>query len=208
MPIAIRRVDGHSTWGVWKMDETDEASLLPSLPDPQLVDEVFRLFPNSHSRRMERLCSRALLYQLGDISHVAYHSTGSPYVPDDSRHISISHTRGYAAAIISDRKTAIDIEQYGERVRRVRSHFIRDDEEIRPYQGTDIWSLLLHWSAKETLYKYLDLEGVDLIRHLRVLPFTPQPQGTFTAQELKTPQQETVTIHYRLHPDYVLTMIL
>lgn len=207
MPLVYREDCAHDVWGIWKMDEETDADFEPTLGVP-LVTAVRQQFPNSPHRRMERLCTRALLQCLTGLTGVEYHPTGRPYLTGDYRHISISHTKGYAAVVVSTERTGIDIECYSDRVARVAPHFMRSDEQALPYLGTDVWSLLLHWSAKETLYKFLDIEGTNLKRHLRISPFIPQRQGIMQAREFRTPQCQAVQISYRIYPDFVLTMIV
>lgn len=207
MSLAYKEECKHGIWGIWKMDEETDADFGPML-DASLVTAIRQQFPNSPHRRMERLCTRALLQRLTGLTGVDYHPSGSPFLTGDSRHISISHTKGYAAVIVSTERTGIDIERYSDRVARVAPRFMHSDEQALPYLGTDVWSLLLHWSAKETLYKFLDTEGTDLKEHLRISPFTPQRHGTMQAREFRTPQCRAVSIDYRIYPDFVLTMIV
>ena len=74
------------------------------------------------------------------------------------------------AVILGDinKEVGIDIEQYGERVRKVAHKFVRDDELPGAYEGTDTWGMLLHWSAKEAVYKCLNIDSVDFREHLYI----------------------------------------
>ncbi len=198
----------HRSLAIWQITESEE-ELLALLPRPERYVQAMQRFTAPH-RRVEWLAVRVLLYTLlGEEKEIAYQPNGKPYLTDRSYSISISHTKGYAALILGkpDEVVGIDIEQYGERVQRVRHKFIRDDEPQGEYQGTTTWSLLLHWSAKETLYKCLGSEEVDFRDHLRIFPFTLQPSGSFQACEYKTAHSSRFTVHYRLHPDFVLTYI-
>lgn len=203
MPLFRQHKDPACHWGIWKMDETYEA--LCTLLPPSLVAEAEQRFSAPH-RRQEWLSVRALLKELsGEELTVGYLPSGKPYLSGSSKHISISHTRGYVAVILSHSSVGIDIEQYAPRVHKVASKYMRDDELPRPYEGDDTWSLLLHWSAKEVLFKCLDAEEVDFKQHLRIFPFVPASRGSFSACEYKTAKQQTFLIHYWLHPDFVLT---
>lgn len=203
MSLYLRQTDGSCLWGVWRMDETPDA-LRARLPSA-LCEEADRRFSTPH-RRQEWLSVRLLLQTLlGAPAPVSYLSSGKPVLADGSRHISISHTRGYVAVILGSTPVGIDIEQYGPRVHRVASRFMRPDEVPMPYQGDDTWSLLLHWSAKEVMFKCLDTPEVDFREHLRILPFVPQAGGTFRACEYRTPRHRHFLIRYLLHPDFVLT---
>ena len=108
---------------------------------------------------------RVLLKALcGEEKEIAYYSSGRPYLKDGSRYISISHTRGYVAvALHSSCEVGMDIEQYGTRVRKVASRFIRSDEEPAMMEGDEVYALLLHWSAKEALFKLMGVEEVDFV---------------------------------------------
>jgi phosphopantetheinyl transferase len=132
--------------------------------------------------------------------------SGKPYLEDGSMHVSFSHTHGYVAVALHPfAEVGIDIEQYGTRVRRVASRFVREDERVSIEAGDEVYALLLHWSAKETMFKLMEDEAVDFIKHLRILPFEPQKSGTFEAYEKRSGQDRKFLIHYDTHPDYVLT---
>lgn len=203
MSLYLRHTVGSCLWGVWRMDETPDA-LRAQLP-LALCKEADRRFSAPH-RRQEWLSVRLLLQTLlGAPAEITYLSSGKPVLTDGSLHISISHTRGYVAVILGEKPVSIDIEQYGQRVHRVASKFMRPDEVPTPYQGDNTWSLLLHWSAKEVMFKCLDMSEVDFKKHLRILPFAPQSEGELHSCEYRTPQRRSFLIHYLLHPDFVLT---
>jgi phosphopantetheinyl transferase len=196
-------------WGVWKIDETlDE--LLAMLPSKDVYLQGMQRFKAEY-RRLEWLAVRVLLYTLlGEEKEIAYYPTGKPYLADTSASISISHTKGYVAVVLGmpDKEVGIDIEQYGERVRRVAHKFMREDEEASLFRGTEIWSLLLHWSAKETMFKCMNASDVDFREHMRVLPFPVNESGIFSAEEYRTAEKRRFTIHYYLSSDFVLTLSL
>ncbi|MGN0258409.1 MAG: 4'-phosphopantetheinyl transferase family protein [Bacteroides sp.] len=206
--------------GIWKMEE-DEAELLSHLP--AVVAQGVERFTAPH-RRLEWLSVRMLLLTLlargktasasGSLyvadALVGYTLAGAPYLLDQSQALSISHTKGYVAVALAPwgSRPGIDIEQWGERVMKVSSRFLREDEETPLYQGSPVAALLLHWSAKEALYKSLELqEAVDFKEHLRIFPFPLAAEGCFLAQELRTPMQQRYSMAYRLFPDFVLTWV-
>ena len=84
---------------------------------------------------MEWLSVRVLLYaMLQEDKEIGYSPEGKPYLTDHSFFISISHTKGYVAVILSDKvPVGIDIEQYGQRVHRVAHKYMREDESVRLY---------------------------------------------------------------------------
>ncbi len=214
MAVFLQYRDDAVRWGVWKMDETID-ELLNLLPRKEWYREhIASRFRTTH-RQMEWLAVRVLLYQmLGEEKEITYAPTGKPYLADGSSHISISHTKGYVAVILdSAGGVGIDIEQYGNRIHKVAYKFMRDDEAPLAWQGDDTWGLLLHWSAKEVMFKCMDADGVDFRDHLYIEPFMlspaeaneEYPQGMFRAFEYKTERQRRFLIHYLIHTGFVLT---
>lgn len=162
MSLFLKHKGEDCCWGVWKMDETEE-ELLSMLPRREVYARYVSRFAAPH-RRLEWLAVRALLFTLlGEEREIAYRPSGKPYLADGSYALSISHTKGYAAVVLGapDSEVGIDIEQYGERVCKVAHKFMRPDEQALAYEGNEAWSLLLHWSAKETMFKCLNASEFD-----------------------------------------------
>ena len=196
-------------WSVWKMEESLDTlfSLLPDVRRVSCEQEMQRF--TSDRRKLEWLSVRVLLYSmLQEDKEIGYSSEGKPHLTDNSSFISISHTKGYVAVILSSvAPVGIDIEQYAQRVHKVSDRYIRSDEQTEPYQDDMTWGLLLNWSAKEAVFKRMENADADL-RKLRLTHFIPQEQGTFQVQELATEQQELYSVGYRICPDFVLTWTL
>lgn len=196
----------HPIWGVWRIEESvDQLLLLLDRPEEQ-ADFLRQV--SAEGRRRERLSSRVLLKQLlGKEPRVAYRPSGAPLLEDSSWYVSISHTRGYAAAILSSSPTGIDIEYRSDRVLKIRSRFMTAAEEQAIDPRHEVEHLLLHWCAKETLFKLIDQEAVDFRRHLRVHPFPYAEEGSFVVSESRTPQRQTFRLAYQVTPGYVLTWL-
>lgn len=205
MALFLQHKEESLVWGVWQTEES-AGQLLALLPSPEKYEAELPRFTAPH-RRQEWLAVRVLLYRLlGEEKAISYHSNGKPYLSDRSYFISISHTRGYVAVILSSQgEVGIDIEQYGPRVHKVAHKYMRPDEAPAPYEGDDTWSLLLHWSAKEVMFKCMDASAVDFRQHLHILPFEVKKSGELCAREYRTPRQTEFLIRYLLHPDFVMT---
>ena len=165
----------------------------------------------TENRKREWLSIRVLLKELTGIEkEILYNSLGKPYLSDNSYHISISHTKGYAALIINkENEVAIDIEKISSKVENVRNRFINDEEEKALSQSNEMIHLLLHWSAKESLFKILDEDNIDFKAHLHIRSFEPVfgEWSDFEAHETRTSNQNCYTIKYFVHENYVLTYI-
>ena len=203
MPLLMKHTG--PLWGIWKIEEPSEVllALLQNRKEylPQL--ELIR----TEQRRREWLASRVLLQELtGGSALIAYHPNGAPYLSGSSLHISISHTKGYAAVLLQDHPAAgIDIEYRSERVSRIRSRFMNTEEEAGIDKEYETEHLLLHWCAKETLFKMVGYEEVDFLRHLHVCPFPYAEKGSFTVYETRTGERTVYRLNYLVTPDFVLT---
>lgn len=205
MAIYRKYKQGDLFVGVWKVDETVE-QLRSMFHQFSIYEEGFERF-SAEKRKQEWLAVRVLLKELlGEEKEIAYLPSGKPYLKDESMYVSFSHTAGYVAvAIHPSAEVGVDIEQYGTRVQRVSSRFIREDEKVSIASGDEIYGLLLHWSAKETMFKLMDDQAVDFIDHLHILPFVVQKEGSFEAREYRSGKEQNFRIYYDTHPDYVLT---
>ena len=205
MPLYRIYKQGDLMVGVWKVDETVE-QFRSMFHQFSIYEEGFNRF-TSEKRKQEWLAIRVLLKELlGEEKEIVYLPSGKPVLKDGKAHISFSNTNGYVAVAVHPKaEVGVDIEQYGTRVQRVASRFIRNDEKVSIASGNEVYGLLLHWSAKETMFKLMEEEAVDFTEHLHVLPFQLQDSGVFEAREYRSGKEQAFMIHYDTHSDYVLT---
>ena len=190
--ISIETIASGAQLGLWHIEES--------------VDELLNRYPSlssevssyrSDARKLEKLAVYSLLFMMtGDTTlRISHNEAGKPSV--NGWNISISHTKGYAAVILSkDKNVAIDIEHISPRVCKIADRFVRTDED-----ASTLESLLLHWSAKETIYKYFsesDLHFFDMRIH-------DIKENELWVDNLKDDAEVMVT--YRFSPDYVLTFV-
>ena len=158
MPLLRIIKRDEATIGLWEMVDGE----FDSCTDDYLrgaIGEAEKRY-KSNARRMEYICERALLKDMmnGRIVNIFHNEDGKPIL-NNGLNISISHTRGYIAIILSETKNVgIDIEYVSDRVEKIASRFMREDES-----ADDIMSLLIHWCAKETLYKLFSSEHLDFM---------------------------------------------
>lgn len=127
----------------------------------ELWEESERLRPDT--RRAEWLFWRMLLNRALPGAVARYNDVGAPEV--EGAFISVAHCPGYAALLVSDRRCAVDIERRGREVPRPRRFFTPSELSL----GLDP---LVLWCAKEALYKYAGVSGLDLYEDLHVLSFS------------------------------------
>ena len=201
MPLLeIQQIDESTTLGLWKMDESAQqlSEYYPLLH--HAYQDACRLF-TLEARRRERMSVRALLLEMNGRQPVVifYNDAGRPLL-DDGRIISISHTRGVVAVILSSlHQVGVDVEWRSDRVSRVVGRFLRPDEM------TDcLEKQLLLWSAKEAVFK---LFSADRLRfeEMRALPFEVADEGVFSMENMR--HNIVVSVCYRQTDDFVLTYV-
>ena len=156
-------------YGIWKIEEDEsELELLSGCIAPTRI--------TNNLRRLEYLAVRALSkFMVVDPTGILYHPSGKPYHENGGFRISISHTKKYVAFMVSSLDlAAIDIETKSERIIKIRKKFMSQTEEDNlSDSGNDIVTgLLLHWCAKESMFKAVNYEGIDFIEEFRILDFS------------------------------------
>lgn len=185
---------------------------------PMQVCDILQM--KKSCRRDETATVYALLYELiGDNTVIINHlANGRPVI--NGFNISISHTKGFVAVIVSkERNVSVDIEYISTRVCKIASRFMREDElvcmddKLLSSFGSDVLNivdgrvvnLLLHWCAKETLYKFYSDEKLTFLK-MKVKDFVSYSKnGNFKCANLIN--NEIRTICYVVNDDFVLTYI-
>ena len=207
--IEIRQLTPHTRLGLWRIDEPMEGS--PRQRERQAVQQLLTAMMNgntSYTIAHEPSGKPFLKSPLGSaVSPVEEFSILRSALPLGSSknsqfsilnsQISISHTRGYAALILSDdSEVGVDIEYRSDRVERIASRFIRPDEKA---ETTD--EKLLLWSAKEAVYKLFS-EDKLMFFDMRALSID---EGVVRMENMK--RNIVVDVHYAFTADYVLTYL-
>ena len=192
---------------IWHIVESEEELVAPLSNGRVLLEEARQRF-KAAGRRIEWLAVRRLMHQLGIASPIAYLPSGKPYLKDDKRHITISHTRGYAAVAISETNPiGLDIEQRTDKVCRVQHKFLSPEEKsLLPSEKKNVEALLIIWTAKEAMFKLVDKEGIDFAEHFHLAPFTVASAGECTARETFTPERRTFSLRYWVLPEFVMSL--
>ena len=202
--VNIREVYPGVSLGLWQMDESPEQlfDLYPHLlPYRSSLDDKYK----NDGRKLEFLAIRALMYEMlrvngaskGLLSHAGdftHNGQGKPLFR--GYHVSISHTKGYAALILSKKsEVAVDIEYMSDRVERIASKFLRKDE-----RADSLDAKLVHWCAKETVFKLFSEENL-LFEDMRVKPFDTMADWACDVENLKS--GKTARVDFELAMDFV-----
>ena len=191
---------------IWNINETEE-ELRAGLSHPEyFAEKIANLKPGSR-RLLEVLAVRRALKELfyGEEQEVVYDEHGKPSLKAGKPYISISHTHGYAAVISSDVPVGIDIERIGNRVEKVVSHFLKQEELVTlALYSEAVPTLHLAWSAKEAAFKVLGQEYYDL-QHLTTISHINVSQKTMSLNV--EGRQQPLVVHYDYTEDYVLAWV-
>lgn len=207
MPKCLHHTLPEGGLAIWRITETAEelrVQLATDKYDVQLADK------RCEARRAEWLAVRLLISQvLGADKTVAYHPSGRPYLTDGSWHISISHTRGYAAiAYHRHKRVGVDIEHISSRVERIAQRFTspKEDAYIEPHDEHErMMHHLVNWSAKETLYKLVDdVAAADFRAVFYIRPYVLAQSGCLSAAIILG-EEKDVEVHYAVYDDFVCT---
>ena len=156
-----------ATIGIWRIEESIgdlQKNLPPNLWQQNPVRNITSL-----RRQKEWLATRALVRQLvpnKESSEIVYDSYGKPTFFQNPRHLSITHSKQFAAVILHPQMSlGIDIEPIQSRFLRLQHKFLSEKEKTQ-ICNEDLLQLTLFWSAKETLYKLYGKKQLDFKKHL------------------------------------------
>ncbi len=131
-------------------------------------------FASAHRRR-EFYTIRVMARQLGiEPKEILYHDNGAPYI-NGGPAISISHTKEYAAILLShdNPRIGVDVEMLSDRFLKVESHYLHTTEScmlrdelpkgMRIEEALGIW-----WNAKEAMYKAVGEQHIRFTEDFRI----------------------------------------
>lgn len=157
-------------------------------------------------RMIERLSVQDMLNQiLSQNSTLQHKENGAPYILHNDIHISISHTRNtYGVSLSKDLVHGIDIEKWGTKALQVASMFIHPDEETL-FSELSNWGhkeqiATLMWSAKESIYKLLEISGLSFRDDIK-LSFV---EGNRLKAEISRFQIFS-TVYFQTFTDFIFT---
>lgn len=201
MPIVRKISDSQYDIVFWKIEET--------------VDEMLSILNADHGPNVstpEKLTAHHLAGRAAMLSlipdadkQLVKDEFGKPHAMDGSYHLSVSHSGDYAVAIGSGmHPVGIDIERIGNRIRKIASKFVNEEEEKLIRANDELKALYLIWSAKEAMYKLYGRKALNFKKHLFVEPFDIRKEGYIYGRILKGHIQWAVKMKYELSDGYSL----
>ena len=154
MPYVLEH-DLASGWrALWELSETEDYFLDLNVWSK---DDLHRLTQMENpARRIQWLATRFILKdKLGATTPLHKNKQGKPQL--DQGFISLSHSKECAAVVFDqNHEVGVDVEEIGEKVKRVAKKFLTDEEFIilEGYGGDESLQLTKAWTAKEVVFKW------------------------------------------------------
>ena len=199
--VDVKQVAEKVKLGLWHFEESPSelARRHPGLQ--RLYDDLATRYRHE-GRIIERMAVHALLMEMDGLTAadalplIDHDEAGKPLLRD-GRCLSVSHTKGYAALMLSDnRPVGVDIEYVSDRVGKIAHMFLRDDE-----QAPSSREQLVVWCAKEAAFKLFSADKLTF-HEMRVEPFCLSALGKVSLTNLQ--RQSTISLYYQFERDYVL----
>ena len=184
--------------GIWAISESSDDFWALS-PYVESSRSEFNALYKSEQRKCEVLAVRLLIKEIiGDNVQLLHQDNGKPYL-SSGMNISISHTRGFAVIIVSHSKqVSVDIEYFSNRIERIRSKLMRDDEN-----ASSQVKLLMHWCAKGTMYKLFPEDNLTFNKMQLLSVDGNDSTGIITAKNIF--RNRNVSVYYRTFCNCLLT---
>ena len=153
--IKTENIDEGIVAALWKLEEglDDMVNAYPFTKGEKEELGSIKLESRKKEWLGARFCLLMLLEYAGIGEAVVFKDTfGKPHIKNSSVGISISHTKGYAAAAINlSGAIGIDIEYPRKQVLKISKKFLHEEEQT--WAKDDTQTLTAIWCAKEALYK-------------------------------------------------------
>ena len=174
---------------IWEITETLEELL-------QLSHVIGTADFNTEKRKKEWLASRLLLNEINPNCSISYNPFGAPELNNGS-FISISHSKGLVAIIISQQQVGIDIEEISEKALRVSSKFVSTNNP----KALTAEKATLIWCCKEAIFKWHQKGEVDFIADIKLHPFESMEKGKIRAEFKNT---QLILNYQKIHNHYLV----
>ena len=159
------------TLAIWHLTED-----IPELSDRVFLHPEEKLTLRSYKnelRKKQWLAARALVQLITQSSPmICYDEHGKPFFSNGVAHLSISHSGQFVAIILSRTILAgIDIEVPRDKILRVANRFLSPVEALNLHEPGYMNKLMIHWCAKEALFKMTGIPGLDLQNEIVISGF-------------------------------------
>ena len=135
---------------------------------------------------------------------VSYSELGKPYL-NSKKNISVTHAGSYAALIVSDKQVGIDLEEFGEKIKKIEKKFL--DVELDYPINLSISNLLVYWNIKESIFKSLENKPMDFRKNIIVLPLEKE-NNKVKSWYINNDEIYSFCSYYKVSKNYTLAYVI
>lgn len=211
MPLRFAyKVAGDALLALWDAREPESWFLQRLRPSPGEEAELATIHPNRH---IDWLATRYLLWLLSGLPErppIVKDVFGRPSLEGSSQRVSISHSHGLAAVILSARAAGIDVQRWDNRIEHVAPRFL-SPEELATLDGAyPREKAHLYWGAKEALYKAHGWKRLNFKQHLHCNPVEYRERGGHLDGYISVAPEarKLYRMHYRPFEEAMLVWVI
>jgi phosphopantetheinyl transferase len=203
MPLEKIKAEGNRCWGLWKLEEEEQA-LADNLESAEALPDSI----TNHQKRLEwlggRILIKAMMARLGQsYAGIIKDEFGKPYPRNSTYQLSLSHSYPYVAALMDAKgPVGIDLEQPKEKLLRIAPRVLHPSELIDA--GDNLIKHCIYWCAKESLVKVHGKKDLTFAENLLISPFSQETGGDIVGRIIVDHHETMVPLYYRVLPNFVL----
>jgi 4'-phosphopantetheinyl transferase len=202
MPLLINRYENSFRLALWKLNETVdyfESKAHLSTIDLKLYKQI-----SNETRKKEWLAVRILLNEvLGFWPNITYMESGKPILNNHTRHLSISHSKEMVGILLCISPFAgIDIEKTSRNIDKVLNRFLSDQELKNIEKGINPYRKIIHWCAKEAIFKSINEPNIDFSSHIEIKKILED--GTINGKFTSAKSEHDINLNYMIVDEHMI----
>lgn len=188
---------------IWQITETVDI-LLSKIQLDNSSQQIFDL-KKKEIHKKQFLAIRNILELMSSEKYlVSYSELGKPYL-NSKKNISVTHSGSYAALIVSDKQVGIDLEEFGEKIKKIEKKFL--DVELDYPIDLSISNLLVYWNIKESIFKSLENKPMDFRKNIIVLPLEKE-NNKVKSWYINNNEIYSFCSYYKVSKNYTLAYVI
>lgn len=188
---------------IWQITETIDI-LLSKIQLDNSSQQILDLKKNEIHKK-QFLAIRNILELMSSEKYlVSYSEIGKPYL-NSRKNISVTHSGSYAALIVSDKQVGIDLEEFGEKIKKIEKKFL--DVELDYPIDLSTSNLLVYWNIKESIFKSLENKPMDFRKNIIVLPLEKE-NNKVKSWYINNDEIYSFCSYYKVSKNYTLAYVI
>ena len=188
---------------IWQITETIDI-LLSKIQLDNSSQQILNL-KKKEIHKKQFLAIRNILELMSSEKYlVSYSELGKPYL-NSKKNISVTHSGSYAALIVSDKQVGIDLEEFGEKIKKIEKKFL--DVELNYPIDLSTSNLLVYWNIKESIFKSLENKPMDFRKNIIVLPLEKE-NNKVKSWYINNDEIYSFCSYYKVSKNYTLAYVI